>query len=75
MVARTGKSSPIVDILILNAEAKNVYVVKRGDGEGYAGIQSALFCGDNCEMVYVDAQAVLIKMIEAARGLGLSTTA
>ena len=75
MVARTDKSSPIVDMLILNAEAKNVYVVKRGDNEGYAGIQNTLFCGDNCEMVYVDAQAVLMKMIEAARGLGLSTAA
>ncbi len=49
--------------------------VKRGDGKGYAGIVNALFYADNCEMVYGDAQAVLVKMIEAVRGLGLSAAA
>ena len=74
--ARTDKSSPIFGMPILNADkAKKVYVVKRGDGKGYAGIQNALFYGDNCEMVYGDAQAVLVKMIEAVRGLGLSAAA
>jgi H+-translocating NAD(P) transhydrogenase subunit beta len=68
--ARTDKSSPIFGMPILNADkAKKVYVVKRGDGKGYAGIQNALFYSDNCEMVYGDAQAVLVKMIEAVRGL------
>lgn len=38
----------------------------------YAGIQNALFYGDNCEMVYGDAQAVVVKMLEAVRGLSLS---
>jgi len=47
---------------ILNADkAKKVYVVKRGEGTGYAGIQNALFYGDNCNMVYGDAEAVLSK--------------
>ena len=74
--ARTDKSSPIFGMPILNADkAKKVYVVKRGDGKGYAGIQNALFYGDNCDMVYGDAQAVLVKMIEAVRGLGLSAAA
>jgi NAD(P) transhydrogenase subunit beta len=50
-------------------------VVKRGDGKGYAGIVNALFYGDNCNMVYGDAQAVLVKMIEAVRGLGLAAAA
>jgi NAD(P) transhydrogenase subunit beta len=68
--ARTDKSSPIFGMPILNADqAKQVYVVKRGEGKGYAGIVNALFYGDNCNMVYGDAQAVLIKMIEAVRGL------
>ena len=69
--ARTDKSSPIYGMPILNADkAKQVYVVKRGDGKGYAGIQNALFYDENCNMVYGDATAVLTKMIEAVRGLG-----
>jgi H+-translocating NAD(P) transhydrogenase subunit beta len=74
--ARADKSSPIFGMPILNADkAKKVYVVKRGEGKGYAGIANALFYGDNCNMVYGDAQAVLAKMIEAVRGLGLSAAA
>ncbi|MDY7537840.1 NAD(P)(+) transhydrogenase (Re/Si-specific) subunit beta [Undibacterium sp. 5I1] len=70
--ARTDKSSPIFGMPILNADkAKKVFVVKRGKGKGYAGIVNALFYGENCDMVYGDAQEVLIKMIEAVRGLGL----
>jgi len=71
--ARTDKSSPIFGMPILNADkAKHVYVVKRGEGKGYAGIVNALFYEDNCNMVYGDAQVVLVKMIEAVRGLGSS---
>ena len=74
--ARTDKSSPIFGMPILNADkAKKVYVVKRGQGKGYAGIVNALFYGDNCDMVYGDAQAVLVKMIEAVRGLGTAAAA
>jgi len=69
--ARTDKSSPIFGMPILNADkSKQVYVVKRGQGKGYSGIVNALFYSPNCEMVYGDAQAVLVKMIEAVRGLG-----
>jgi NAD(P) transhydrogenase subunit beta len=74
--ARTDKSSPIYGMPILNCDqAKKVFVVKRGEGKGYAGIVNALFYADNCEMVYGDAQAVLVKMIEAVRGLGLPAAA
>jgi H+-translocating NAD(P) transhydrogenase subunit beta len=74
--ARTDKSSPIFGMPILNADqAKRVFVVKRGEGKGYAGIVNALFYADNCNMVYGDAQAVLISMIEAVRGLGLPAAA
>jgi NAD(P) transhydrogenase subunit beta len=69
--ARTDKSSPIFGMPILNADqAHQVYVVKRGQGKGYAGIVNALFYAENCNMVYGDASAVLAQMIEAVRGLG-----
>jgi NAD(P) transhydrogenase subunit beta len=69
--ARTDKASPIFGMPILNADkAKQVYVIKRGQGKGYSGIVNALFYSPNCNMVYGDAQAVLVKMIEAVRGLG-----
>jgi NAD(P) transhydrogenase subunit beta len=69
--ARTDKSSPIFGMPILNADqAKKVYVVKRGEGKGYADIVNSLFYAENCNMVYGDAQAVLVKMIEGVRGLG-----
>jgi NAD(P) transhydrogenase subunit beta len=68
--ARTDKSSPIFGMPILNVDqAKQVYVVKRGEGKGYADIVNPLFYADNCNMVYGDAAAVLAKMIEAVRGL------
>jgi len=74
--ARTDKASPIYGMPILDADkAKKVYVVKRGTGKGYAGIVNPLFYGDNCNMVYGDAQAVLIQMIEAVRGLGSAAKA
>lgn len=49
--------------------------MKRGTGKGYAGVENALFYGDNCEMVYGDAQAVLVKMIEAVRALQTTAAA
>jgi NAD(P) transhydrogenase subunit beta len=74
--ARTDKSSAIYGMPILNADkAKKVLVIKRGEGKGYAGIVNALFYAENCDMVYGDAQIVLIKMIEAVRGLNLPAVA
>jgi NAD(P) transhydrogenase subunit beta len=45
-------------------------VPQRGQGKGYTGVDNALFYSPSCNMVYGDAQAVMIKMIEAVRGLG-----
>ena len=47
---------------------------------GYDGVYVVqppylLFYADNCDMVYGDAQAALIQMIEAVRGLGLPAAA
>ncbi len=61
---------------ILDADkAKKVLVVKRGEGKGYAGVVNTLFYADNCSMVYGDAQAVLVQMIEAVKSLGLPVAA
>src|SRR6202034_4879933 len=68
--ARTDKGSPIYGMPILNVDqAKQVYVVKRGQGKGYADIVNALFYADDCNMVYGDAAAVMTMMIESVRGL------
>ena len=69
--ARTNKTSPIYGMPILNVDqAHQIYVIKRGQGKGYAGIENELFYADNCNMVYGDAQAVLGKMIQAIKDLG-----
>jgi H+-translocating NAD(P) transhydrogenase subunit beta len=56
--ARTNKGSPIFGMPILNADkAKNVIVIKRGQGQGFSGIDNALFVLDQTRMLYGDAQA------------------
>ncbi|MCC5451997.1 NAD(P)(+) transhydrogenase (Re/Si-specific) subunit beta [Rheinheimera sp. UJ51] len=69
--ARSNKSSPIYGMPILNVDmAKQVYVVKRGQGKGYSGVENALFYADNTQMVYGDAQKVMVSMIQAIKSLG-----
>ena len=42
--ARTNKASPIYGMPILNVDqAHQIYVIKRGQGKGYAGIENELF--------------------------------
>jgi len=73
--ARTNKTSPIYGMPILNVDqAHQIYVVKRGQGRGYAGVENELFYADNCNMVYGDAQAVLSKMVQAVKDLAPSET-
>jgi NAD(P) transhydrogenase subunit beta len=68
--ARTDKSSPIYGMPILNADqARQVYVIKRGQGKGYAGVENLLFYGDNCDMVYGDAATVLTEMVQSVKEL------
>jgi NAD(P) transhydrogenase subunit beta len=56
---------------ILNVDyAHQVYVIKRGQGKGYAGVENELFYADNCNMIYGDARAVLVKMLQAVKDLG-----
>lgn len=70
-VARTDKSSPIYGMPILNADkAKNVIVIKRGQGAGFSGIENALFYLDNARMLYGDAQKVGTELIQAVKAVG-----
>lgn len=69
-VARIDKSSPIYGMPILNAdEAKQVFVLKRGQGAGFSGIENHLFYLDNTDMVYGDAQKTINEMITTLKSL------
>ena len=69
--ARTDKGSPIYGMPILNVDhARQAFVIKRGKGKGYAGVENLLFYADNTNLVYGDAQAVLVAMIQALKDLG-----
>ena len=70
-VARNDKSSPIYGMPILNADkAKNVIVIKRGQGQGFSGIDNALFVLDQTRMLYGDAQAAVSQLIQAVKAAG-----
>ena len=69
--ARANKSSPIYGMPILNADkAKNVIVIKRGQGQGFSGIDNALFVLDQTRMLYGDAQAAVGRLIQAVKAAG-----
>ena len=68
--ARKDKSSPIYGMPILDADrARNVFVVKRGQGTGFSGIENLLFFEDNTRMCYGDAQDVAQKLIQGIKEL------
>jgi len=69
--ARANRSSPIYGMPILNADkAKNVIVIKRGQGQGFSGIDNALFVLDQTRMLYGDAQAAVSQLIQAVKAAG-----
>jgi H+-translocating NAD(P) transhydrogenase subunit beta len=69
-VARTERSSPIYGMPILNADkAKNVIVIKRGQGAGFSGIENALFYLDHARMLYGDGQAKAAELVQAVKAL------
>ena len=69
-VAKTDKSSPIYGMPILDVgKAKQVIVIKRGKGTGFAGIENALFYQDNCRMLYADGQEAASKLIAGLKAM------
>jgi NAD(P) transhydrogenase subunit beta len=62
--------SPLYGMPILDVEkAKNVIVLKRGQGKGFAGIENDLFYRDNTRMLYGDAKDSLGKVVGALKKL------
>ena len=56
--AINDQSSPLYGMPIVNAfEAKTVFVLKRGKGTGFSGLENPLFTNDNTVMIYGDAKA------------------
>ncbi len=69
-MARNNPDSPIYGMPILNADqAKNVIVIKRGQGKGFSGVENALFYADNAHMLYGDGQAMVGELIQAVKEL------
>jgi NAD(P) transhydrogenase subunit beta len=69
--ARANRASPIYGMPILNADkAKNVIVIKRGQGKGFSGIDNALFVLDQTRMLYGDGQAAVNQLIQAVKAAG-----
>jgi NAD(P) transhydrogenase subunit beta len=68
--ARTEAGSPIYGMPILNADkAKNVIVIKRGRGTGFAGIENNLFYNPNTRMLFGDAKKALQELTAEVKAL------
>nr|MBO2466525.1 NAD(P) transhydrogenase subunit beta [Xanthomonadaceae bacterium] len=69
-VAKTDPSSPIYGMPILDVvESKNVIVIKRGKGTGFAGIENALFYADNTRMLYGDGAEMANALVAELKAL------
>ncbi len=70
--AKNDPSSPLYGMPVLEVDqARQVYVVKRSLGAGYAGVTNALFELPQTAMVFGDAKAVLNGLLTELRSLGV----
>ena len=73
--AKTDPTSPLYGMPVLEVDqARQVFVVKRSLGAGYAGIANALFELPQTAMVFGDAKAVLNGLLTELRGMGVGKT-
>jgi NAD(P) transhydrogenase subunit beta len=69
-VAKTDPGSPIYGMPILDVvDSKNVIVIKRGKGTGFAGIENALFYTDNTRMLYGDGAEMASALVSELKAL------
>ncbi len=62
--------SPLQGMPILDVDqAKNVIILKRGQGKGFAGVENELFYKDNARMLYGDAQESVARLVAAVKKL------
>ncbi|MEL7586874.1 MAG: NAD(P)(+) transhydrogenase (Re/Si-specific) subunit beta [Prolixibacteraceae bacterium] len=62
--------SPIAGMPIIRAfEAKNILVMKRGRGKGYAGIENELFTGEKTRLLYGNAKETLQNLVSEIKNL------
>jgi NAD(P) transhydrogenase subunit beta len=63
-------SSPIYGMPIIKAhESKNIIVMKRGMGKGYAGIENSLFFNEKTRMLFGNAKDTLQKLVSEIKEL------
>lgn len=68
--AEDDPSSPIYGMPIVRArEAKNIIVMKRGMGKGYAAIDNMLFFNDKTRMLFGDAKSTLQSLVNEVKAL------
>ncbi len=66
--AARREGSPLYGMPILDVDkAKNVIVIKRGRGKGFAGIENELFYMPNTRMLFGDAKDVVTKLVQAIK--------
>ena len=68
--AEDDPGSPIYGMPIIKAyQAKNIIVMKRGMGKGYAAIENHLFYNEKTRMLFGDAKATLQKLVNEIKSL------
>ena len=67
--AADDASSPIYGMPIIEAHrARTVFVLKRGAGAGFSGLENALFTRPNTRMLYGDAKASITTLVTQFKG-------